>query len=100
MNDLLHYLTDAPEKYQEYRLDTYSQYKLLDYNGIEDFSATAFEAYPSLKRLAFVSYSKGDLTSFNGSKSIYRREDGDVALERIKSGNLAESDEFFSERDS
>ena len=95
MNDLLHYLTDAPEKYQEYRLDTYSQYKLLDYNGIEDFSATAFEAYPSLKRLAFVSYSKGDLTSFNGSKSIYRREDGDVALERIKSGNLAESGEFF-----
>ena len=94
MNDLLHYLTDAPEKYQEYRLDTYSQYKLLDYNGIEDFSATAFEAYPSLKRLAFVSYSKGDLTSFNGSKSIYRREDGDVALERIKSGNLAESGEF------
>ena len=94
MNDLLHYLTDAPEKYQEYRLDTYSQYKLLDYNGIEDFSATAFEAYPSLKRLAFVSYSKGDLTSFNGSKSIYRREVGDVALERIKSGNLAESGEF------
>ena len=54
-----------------------------------------------MKRLAFVSYSKGDLTSFNGSKSIYRREDGDVALERIKSGNLAESGEFsFSERDS
>lgn len=47
-----------------------------------------------MKRLAFVSYSKGDLTSFNGSKSIYRREDGDVALERIKSGNLAESGEF------
>ena len=94
MNDLLHYLTDNPEKYQEYRLDTYSQYKLLDYNGIEDFSATAFEAYPTLKRLAFVSYSKGDLTSFNGSQSIYHREDGGVALEQIKNGNLAESGEF------
>lgn len=94
MNDLIHYLTNDPEEYQEYRLDTYSQYKLLDYNGIEDFSATAFEAYPSLKRLAFVSYSKGDLTSFNGSQSIYHRADGDSVLERIKSGNLAESGEF------
>lgn len=94
MYDLLHYLTDDPGEYQEYRLDTYSQYKLLDYNGIEDFSATAFGAYPSLKRLAFVSYNKGDLTSFNGSQSIYHRENGTIALERIKSGNLAESGEF------
>ena len=94
MNDLLHYLTDDAEQYQQYRLDTYSQYKQLYYIGIEDFSATAFEAYPSLKRLAFVSYSKGDLTSFNGSQNIYHREDGEVALERIKSGNLAESGEF------
>jgi len=94
INDLLHYLKDEPEKYQEYRLDTYSQYNLLDYNGIEDFSATAFEAYPSLKRLTFVSYSKGDLTSFNGSQSIYHRVDGEVVLERIKNGNLAEPGEF------
>ena len=94
MNDLLHYLTDDPEEYQKYRLDTYSQYKLPEYNGIEDFSATAFEAYPSLKRLDFVSYSKGDFTSFNGSQSIYHREDGDFALERIQSGNLAEPGEI------
>lgn len=94
MNDLLHYLTDDSEQYQKYRLDTYSQYKQVDYLGIEDFSATAFEAYPSLKRLAFVSYSKGDLTSFNGSQSIYHRENGDIAMERIKSGNLAEAGEF------
>ena len=73
------YLTDAPEKISGISsLIHIRSIKLLDYNGIEDFSATAFEAYPSLKRLAFVSYSKGDLTSFNGSKSIYRREDGDV----------------------
>lgn len=94
MNDLLHYLTDDHEEYQEYRLDTYSQYKLLDYNGIEDFSATAFEAYPSLKHLAFVSYGKGDLTSFNGSQSIYHREDAAMALEQIKNGNLATLGEF------
>lgn len=94
MNDLLHYLTNDHEEYQEYRLDTYSQYKLLDYNGIEDFSATAFEAYPSLKHLAFVSYGKGDLTSFNGSQSIYHREDAAMALEEIRSGNLATLGEF------
>lgn len=94
MNDLLHYLTDDPEEYQKYRLDTYSQYKFPEYNGIEDFSATAFEAYPSLKRLDFVSYSKGDFTSFNGSQSIYHKEDGDFALERIQSGNLAEPGEI------
>lgn len=94
MNDVLHYLTDDPEKYQEYRLNTYLQYKLLDYNGIEDFSAAVFEMYPLLKRLAFVSYSKSDLTSFNGSQNIYHREDGKVALDRIKSGDLAEPGEF------
>lgn len=94
MKDLLHYLTDNEEEYQKYRLDAYSKYYLLEYKGIEDFSATAFEAYPSLKRLAFISYSKGDLTSFVGSQNIYHTEDGDAVLERMKSGNLANPGEF------
>lgn len=94
MNDLLHYLTDSPEEYQRYRLDTYSEYGLLDYNGIEDFTRTAFEAYPVLKRIAFVSYSKGNLTSFGGGQSDYHTGDGSAALERIRSGNLADRGEF------
>lgn len=94
MKDLIHYLTDDPEDYQKYRLDAYSQYYMLDYNGIEDFSTTAFDAYPSLKRLAFVSYSKGDLTSFNKNKNVYHTEEDQTVLERIQSGNMADRGEF------
>lgn len=94
MKDLIHYLTDAPEDYQKYRLDAYSRNYLLDYKGIEDFSATAFDAYPALKRLAFVSYGMGDLTSFDRNQNIYHTDDGGIALERMKNGNLADPGEF------
>lgn len=94
MKDLLHYLTDDPEEYQQYRLDAYSKNYLLAYRGLEDFCATAFEAYPSLLRFAFASYSKLDLTSINRSKSTYHTEDGGAVLERIRSGNLASEGEF------
>lgn len=94
MNDLLHYLTDSTEEYQEYRLDTYASYELPGYSGIEDFVGTAFEAYPELARIAFVSYSKSDLTAFNGGQNIYHSEDGSAVLERIESGDLAEEGEF------
>lgn len=94
LKDLLHYLTDTPEDYQRYRLDSYSRNYLMDYKGIEDFSATAFDAYPSLKRFALVSYSKGDLTSFDRNRNIYHKEDGEAAFERIKSGNMADPGEF------
>ena len=94
MKDLLHYLTDTPEEYQKYRLDAYSRNYLLTYQGIEDFSVAAFDTYPSLSHLAFVSYSQGDLTSYNRSKNIYHTEDGAEALERIKRGDLAAPGEF------
>lgn len=94
MRDLIHYLTDSPENYQKYRLDTYSEYNLMDYNGVEDFSAKAFEAYPVLKRLAFISYSKADLTSFSGSQNVYLTENVDDIKERIQNGNLADLGEF------
>lgn len=94
MQDLIHYLTDDPEAYQKYRLDAYSRNYLLDYNGIEDFAATAFDAYPELKRFALVSYSKGDLTSFNKSKSVYHTENGSHVLERIRNENMADPGEF------
>lgn len=94
MSDLIHYLQDSPEAYQQYRLDTYAQYKLLEYKGIEDFAVTAFEAYPSLKRLAFFSYQKGDLTSFDGSQSTYHLDDGSAVLGQIQDGDLSESGEL------
>lgn len=94
MNDLIHYLTDNPEEYQKYRLDVYSQFYQLDYNGFEDFSATAFEAYPYLKRLAVVSYSKSDLTSFNRSQNVYHTEDTESVLKKIQNGDLADPGEF------
>jgi len=94
IQDVLHYLCDDPEAYQEYRLDAYSQYYLLDYSGIEDFCGAAFGAYPSLKRLAFVSYSKGDLTAYHKGDSVYHTEESAEVLERIQSGNMADPGEF------
>lgn len=93
MNDLLHYLEDTPEGYQQYRLDTYAQYELLEYKGIEDFADTAFEGYPALKNLAFVSYQKGDLTSFDGSQSLYHAQADDALLTQIQEDDLAENAE-------
>lgn len=94
IRDVIHYLTDSPEEYQEYRLDTYSENNLMDYNGIEDFAANAFEAYPDLKRLAFISYSKADLTSFSGSQNVYLSENVEDIRGRVQSGNLADEGEF------
>lgn len=94
LKDVLHYLSDSTEEYQKYRLDSFSQYYLLDYHGIEDFSASAFEMYPSLIRLAFVSYEKGDLTAYTGGQGVYHTDDGKETLENIRSGDLAQEGEF------
>lgn len=94
LRDLTHYLTDDSETYQRYRLDAYARNYQLDYNGIEDFSAMALDASPALKRLAFVSYSKGDLTSYDKSKRAYHTEDGGLLLKRIRSGDMAVAGEF------
>jgi len=94
LNDLVHYLADDMETYHEYRLDVYSQYYLLAYNGFEDFFITGLEAYPSLLRVAVASYGKGDLTSINRTKSVYHTSDGGAVLDRIKNGDLAGEGEF------
>ena len=94
LKDVLHYLLDSPEDYQKYRLDSFSQYYLLDYHGIEDFATMAFEVCPSLIRLTFVSYEKGDLTVYYGGQSVYHTEDGKQALKNIKDGDLAREGEF------
>ena len=56
MDDLLHYFNDAPEDYQKYRLNIYSDYHSQNYKGIEDFVNEAFEAYNSIKRITLISY--------------------------------------------
>lgn len=94
LKDLLHYLTDSPEEYQKYRLDTFAQYSLVDYKGMEDFSNQAFEAYDSLKRITYVSYKKGDMTCFSKNKDILHTEDGQPVLKQIQEDNLANEGEF------
>lgn len=94
LNDLIHYLTDSPEEYQKYRLDTFAQYSLVDYKGMEDFSNQAFEAYDSLKRITYVSYKKGDMTCFSKSQDVLHREDGQSVLKYIRNNDLAAEGEF------
>ena len=94
LNDLIHYLTDSPEAYQEYRLDTYASSFRIDYKGMEDFTNQAFEAYDALKRISYVSYSRGDFVYFNGIQDVIHKRDGQKVVERIQNRDLAEEGEF------
>ena len=94
MNDIIHYLEDSPQEYQQYRLDLCTQYEILDYKGIEDFSLTAFETYSSLLRLTFISYQKQDVTYFVGSQSLYHEEEAKTILEDIQENHLAKEGEI------
>lgn len=95
MDDLLHYFNDAPEDYQKYRLNIYSDYHSQNYKGIEDFVNEAFEAYNSIKRITLISYMNSDITFFTGNQNVYHAADKkrDVFV-RIKYENLADEGEF------
>lgn len=94
MEDLIHYLNDETEIYQKYRLDTYSESGVIDYKGIEEFIKGTFEAYESLKRIAVLSYEKGDFISFTDNGNPYHSMNSQKIIERIESGDLAEDGEF------
>ncbi len=54
LKDVLHYMTDEPDQYQKYRLDTYIENKLNGYKGIEEFFQDAFQAYGSLSQITLL----------------------------------------------
>ncbi len=95
LNDALHYLTDGPADYQQYRLDTYFDSKISEYKGIEAFFLDAFQAYQSLSRIMFYSYERGMVTEYTRDGKSYKRFADKVFLKRVESGDLVEENCFF-----
>ena len=62
LNDVLRYLTDEPDDYQKYRLDTYIENKISEYEGINEFFQDAFQAYSGLNRIMLFSYVRDEVT--------------------------------------
>lgn len=94
LDDLLHYLRDDSQIYQQYRLNTYSESRMIEYKGVDSFIDNAFDSYEILKRVTFLSYEKGEITSYNDNRKIYHSTAGERLKSRIENGNLAEAGEF------
>lgn len=94
LNDALHYMTDGPSDYQQFRLDTYMENKIKEYKGIEKFFMDAFQAYGSLDHIALFSYEKNVLTEYTRDGKSYRRKADERFRESLENVDLVEGDCF------
>lgn len=85
-SDVLHYLTDEPDAYQQFRLDTYIENKLKEYKGIEQFFLDAFQAYGSLSHISLYSYEREEVTKYTRDGKSYRREGDEEVKRRLRRG--------------
>lgn len=94
LGDVLHYMSDEPSDYQQYRLNTYSENKTGEYKGIEKFFLDAFQAYSSLNHITLFSYERDEITEYTRDGKSYRR-DGDKAFKKmLEKGDLVGEDSF------
>lgn len=94
LGDALHYMSDEPSDYQQYRLNTYSENKTGEYKGIEKFFLDAFQAYNSLNHITLFSYERDEITEYTRDGKRYRR-DGDKEFKKmLEKGDLAGEDSF------
>lgn len=95
--DVIYYLMEDQQAYLEYRLNAYSTYTdglvVRPYKGIDDFSYEVMEAFGEILHLEFLSYSKGEVTSYYPSKSNYRSREKTDLEERIQNGNIGREGE-------
>lgn len=94
LNDALHYLTDEPAVYQQYRLDTYIENTIREYKGIEKFFLDAYQAYSSLNHVILYSYEQNEITEYTKDGKSYRRAGDGEFLKRLEEGDLVEEDSF------
>mgnify|MGYP006865368669 FL=1 len=90
LKDVLHYMTDEPDQYQKYRLDTYIENKLNGYKGIEEFFQDAFQAYGSLSQITLFSYERDEITEYTRDGKSYRRDGDGEFKERLENGELVQ----------
>lgn len=94
LKDVLHYMTDEPPDYQQYRLDTYIENKTGEYKGIEKFFLDAFQAYGSLNHITLYSYERDEVTEYTRDGKSYRRGAGPGFQAKLEQGDLAGEDSF------
>ncbi len=94
LNDVLHYMTDEPDLYQQYRLDIYIENKLNEYEGIENFFMDAFQAYGSLNHITLFSYERDEITEYTRDGKSYRRAGNEEFKRHLEEGDLAGEDSF------
>lgn len=94
LNDMLHYMTEEPSDYQQYRLNVYSGNKTSEYRGVEKFFLDAFQAYSSLNQITLFSYERNEITEYTRDGKSYRRDVDADFKKRLEKGNLVEEDSF------
>ncbi len=95
LNDVLRYLTDEPDDYQKYRLDTYIENKISEYEGINEFFQDAFQAYSGLNRIMLFSYVRDEVTEYTRDGKSYRRSAQEDFKERFGRNDLVDEDSFY-----
>lgn len=94
LNDVLHYMTDEPSDYLQYRLNTYSENKISEYKGIDKFFIDAFQAYGSLNHITLYSYTRDEITEYTRDGKSYRRDGGAEFKKKLEEGDLVWEDCF------
>lgn len=94
LKDALHYMTDEPPDYQQYRLDTFIENKTSEYKGIEKFFLDAFQAYSGLNHITLYSYERDEITEYTRDGKSYRRDAGPDFKKKLEQDDLAGEDSF------
>lgn len=68
--DIIDFLKMEKVEYLKKKLDKFSDSKDYFYNGIENFTKSAFVSYENLESISFISYSKNEENSFNRLNQI------------------------------
>lgn len=84
LGDVLAFLNMAPDEYQEYSLNEYSQSNSLQYRGIQLFVTHAFEAYPRMERIELLSLGEEQVTSFLPENEVHPYRDGSLLIRQLQ----------------
>lgn len=68
--DIIDFLKMEKVEYLKKKLDKFSESKDYFYNGVENFTKSAFVSYENLESISFISYSKNEENSFNRLNQI------------------------------
>lgn len=74
LKDLLYYLSLDLDQYLAYRLDTYSKSGQLVYRGFDRFVQKTMEGDQNLEKLLVVSYGRQEVTEYNPSGGMIRKQ--------------------------